>query len=202
MVPPQFTNFFIASASAGAALVGLLFVAVSIAPERIVMANAPVERRAMAASSFTALLNAFFISLGALIPENVGFLILLMSASGLVNSLFLAWNLLKERQSWQGWQNVLRRLFLILASFVIYGWELYVAIGLLYEPHNLGSFYTLTGLLLSVYGIGLVRAWQLLGARRYGLMRWLNPLTEMTGTESSRTYEESRMLDKTRSLED
>ena len=167
MVTPQFTSFFIASASAGAALVGLLFVAVSIAPERIVMANAPVERRAMAASSFTALLNAFFISLGALIPENVGFLILLMSASGLVNSLFLAWNLLKERQSWQ---NVLRRIILILAGFIIYGYELYFAILLLYQPNNLDIFYPLTGLLLSVYGIGLVRAWQLLGARRYGLM--------------------------------
>jgi hypothetical protein len=34
MVPPEFANFFIASASAGAALVGLLFVAVSLAPER------------------------------------------------------------------------------------------------------------------------------------------------------------------------
>ncbi len=44
MVPPEFTNLFIASASAGAALVGLLFVAVSIAPEHIFMANAPVEQ--------------------------------------------------------------------------------------------------------------------------------------------------------------
>jgi hypothetical protein len=194
MVPPQFTNFFIASSSAGGALVGLLFVAVSIAPERIVMANAPVERRAMAASSFTALLNAFFISLGALIPWNVSSLILLMSAFGLSNSLFLAWNLLKDRQ---GWQNVLRRIVLILASFVIYGYELYIAIHLLYQPNNLGSFYTLTGLLLTVYGIGLVRAWQLLGARRYGLMRWLNPLTEMNGTMPITNDVESRRSSKT-----
>jgi len=194
MVPPQFANFFIASASAGAALVGLLFVAVSIAPERIVMANAPVERRAMAASSFTALLNAFFISLGALIPWNVGLLILIMSVFGLSNSIFLAWNLLKERQSWQ---NVLRRIVLVLASFVIYGYELYLAILLLYEPHNLGSFYTLTGLLFTVYGIGLVRAWQLLGARRYGLLRWLDPLIELNGTMSITKDEESRTSSKT-----
>jgi hypothetical protein len=192
MVPPQFTSFFIASA--GAALVGLLFVAVSIAPERIVMATAPIERRAMAASSFTALLNAFFISLGALIPWNVGSLILFMSAAGLTNSLFLTWNLLKERQSWQ---NVLRRLFLILASFVIYGYELYVAIGLLYEPNNLGIFYSLTGLLLTVYGIGLTRAWQLLGASRYGLLRWLDPITELNETLPITNDEESRTSSKT-----
>lgn len=194
MVPPSFTNFFIASASAGAALVGLLFVAVSIAPERIVMANAPVERRAMAASSFTALLNAFFISLGALIPGSVGVITLIMSASGLFNSLFLAWNLLKERQSWQ---NVLRRIFLIVASFIIYGYELYVAILLLYKPDNLEGFYALTGLLLSVYGIGLTRAWQLLGARRYGILRWLNPLTELNGTMPITNDEESRTSSKT-----
>lgn len=194
MVPPSFTNFFIASASAGAALVGLLFVAVSIAPERIVMANAPVERRAMAASSFTALLNAFFISLGALIPGSVGVITLIMSASGLFNSLFLAWNLLKERQSLQ---NVLRRIFLIVASFIIYGYELYVAILLLNEPDNLEGFYALTGLLLSVYGIGLTRAWQLLGARRYGILRWLNPLTELNGTMPITNDEESRTSSKT-----
>ena len=61
MIPAEFTNFFIASAGAGAALVGLLFVAVSLAPEQIVTRGAPVERRAVAGSAFTALINAFFI---------------------------------------------------------------------------------------------------------------------------------------------
>jgi hypothetical protein len=194
MVPPQFTNFFIASASAGAALVGLLFVAVSIAPENIVMANAPIERRAMAASAFSALLNAFFISLGGLIPGSVGGVALVMSISALSTSLFLAWDLLKERQSWQ---NVLRRIILILVSFIIYGFEIYNAILLLNEPNNLGAFYGLTGLLLAVYGIGLTRAWQLLGARRYGLLRWLNPLTELNETRPITKDEEFRTSSKT-----
>ena len=43
MVPAIFTNFFIASAGAGGALIGLLFVAVSIAPENTIMEGAPVE---------------------------------------------------------------------------------------------------------------------------------------------------------------
>src|SRR5258706_4933834 len=68
VVPPEFANFFIASAGAGAALVGLLFVAVSIAPEQLVTRRAPMERQAVAGSAFTALMNAFFISLVALIP--------------------------------------------------------------------------------------------------------------------------------------
>jgi hypothetical protein len=62
VVPPEFFNFFIAGTSAGAALIGLLFVAVSIAPEQMVALKAPVERQAVAGSAFTALMNAFFIS--------------------------------------------------------------------------------------------------------------------------------------------
>lgn len=73
MVPEAFHDYFIASTGAGAALVGLLFVAISIAPERTVMRSAPVERRAVALSAYTALLNAFFLSMVALLPQtNLG----------------------------------------------------------------------------------------------------------------------------------
>src|SRR5579859_3086076 len=101
VVPPEFSNFFIAGASAGAALVGLLFVAVSIAPEQIVTSRAPVERQAVAGSAFTALLNAFFISLVALIPHfNFGTLIMPFSSLSLLNSVFLAWQILRLRKGW------------------------------------------------------------------------------------------------------
>ncbi len=189
MVPETFNNFFLASAGIGATLVGLIFVAVSIAPEHIVQANAPIERRAMAASAFTALLNAFFISFGALIPGIIGSLTLVMSALGLTTSSLLAWNLLKERERWQ---NVVRRVFLILVSFIIFGFESYYAILIIKEPDNVGNFYTLATLLLAVYGIGLTRAWQLLGARRFGLGGWLSPLQELNETMPIRTQDEAR----------
>ena len=194
MVPEAFINFFLASSGAAAALVGLLFVAVSIAPEHIVQANAPIERQAMAASSFTALLNAFFISLGALIPLNIGTVIVLMSTIGLINSSFLAWNLLKERGKWL---NVVRRVFLILASFIIYGFEFHTGILIIREPDIVGNFYVLAALLLSVYGIGLTRAWQLLGARRYGIGGWLSPLRVLNETKPIRTQEDNEMSSKT-----
>jgi hypothetical protein len=142
----------------------------------------------MAASSFTALLNAFFISFGALLPENVGYITLVMSLSGLINSIYLTRNLLKERQKWQ---SVVRRINLILVSYIVYGFELYYAILLIKEPGNLEVFYGLTGLLLSVYGIGLLRAWQLLGARRYGLLGWFSPLRESNEPKPVSTTEQS-----------
>lgn len=194
MVPEAFNNFFLASAGVGATLVGLIFVAVSIAPEHIVQANAPIERRAMAASSFSALLNAFFISFGALIPGIIGQLTLVMSALGLTTSLLLAWNLLKERERWQ---NLVRRVFLILVSFIVYGFEFYCAILIVKEPNYVGNFYLLAGLLLGVYGIGLTRAWQLLGARRFGIGGWLSPLRELDEPQQIRTQDESRAPSRT-----
>ena len=60
MVPASFANFFLATAGAGGALIGLLFVAISISPERIFSEGAPRERQAVASGAFTALVNAFF----------------------------------------------------------------------------------------------------------------------------------------------
>src|SRR5205823_252942 len=68
MVPAADQPFFAASMGAAAALLGLLFVAVSIAPERTVGAGAPIERQMVAESVFTALINAFFVSMGGASP--------------------------------------------------------------------------------------------------------------------------------------
>ena len=182
MVPPEFTNFFIASASAGAALVGLLFVAVSIAPENIVTRRAPVERQAVAGSAFTALVNAFFISLVALIPHfNFGLIIVPFSSLCLLTSLIQAWQLLRLHK---GWLSLLRRAFLVLLSFALYGLELVNALQLINDPSQVGIVYALVLLLLGAFALGLTRAWELLGVHRYGLFGWLNPLRDVHDTES------------------
>ena len=41
------------------ACIGLLFVSISIAPQRTVLASAPIEARVMSSSAFLALLNGF-----------------------------------------------------------------------------------------------------------------------------------------------
>jgi hypothetical protein len=176
MVPAELDNFFLATAGAGAALIGLLFVAVSIAPEQTVMRRAPIERQAVAASTFTALVNAFFISLGALIPKSLGLDALVMSCLGLLNSLVLGGHLLRHPK---GWQNFIRRVFLILLSLFIYGDEFYYALRLTITPTAVGNAYVLAVLLLPVYGIGLIRAWELLGVNRFGVLAWLSPLREV-----------------------
>jgi hypothetical protein len=181
MVPPEFANFFIASASAGAALVGLLFVAVSLAPEQIVTRRAPQERQAVAGSAFTALINAFFLSLVALIPNvNFGLIVVPISGLCLVTSLIQAWPLLRRRKSWL---SFLRRAFLILLSVGLYGLELLNGFQLLLAPSKVGIIYGLVSCLIGAFALGLVRAWELLGAHRYGLMGWLSPLRDLTDNE-------------------
>src|SRR5207249_1976539 len=68
MVPAEFQTFFLASSGASAALIGLLFVAVSIAPERVFGTQAEAVHQAQALSAFTALANVFFISMASLVP--------------------------------------------------------------------------------------------------------------------------------------
>jgi hypothetical protein len=182
VVPPEFANFFIASASAGAALVGLLFVAVSIAPENIVTRQAPMERQAVAGSAFTALINAFFISLVALIPHfYLGSVIVPFSSLCLATSLIQGWQLLRLRKSWP---SLLRRAFLVLLSFALYGLELVNGLQLLTDPSQVGIVYGLVACLLGAFGLGITRAWELLGVHRYGLLGWLNPLRDLNDTES------------------
>ncbi len=182
MVPPEFANFFIASAGAGAALVGLLFVAVSLAPEQMVTRRAPMERQAVTGSAFTALINAFFISLFALIPHfNIGSGIVPFSSLCLVTSLIQAWHLLRLRK---GWQSLLRRAFLVLLSFALYGLELVNGFQLLTAPSQVGIVFGLVWCLIGAFAVGLTRAWELLGAQRYGLFGWLSPLRDLTDTES------------------
>jgi hypothetical protein len=182
VVAAEFANFFIASASAGAALVGLLFVAVSIAPEQMVTRRAPMERQAVAGSAFTALVNAFFLSLVALIPRfNIGSVIVLFSGLCLLTSLIQAWPLLRLRTRWQ---SLLRRAFLVVLGVALYGLELLNGFQLLTAPSQVGIVYGLISCLLGAFALGLIRAWELLGVYRYGLMGWLSPLRDLNDTES------------------
>ena len=161
VVPSDFIPYFSASASAAAALVGLLFVAVSVAPESTLARSAPPRRRAIAISAFTGLLNAFFISLSALVPH-VDFAgpVLGISISSLISTFISAWLLLRRRQRSE---NPLRLLFIPLLGFVIYGLEIALcAQPLMQTPTSVTPIIWLAFLLFGVYGLALARAWQLM----------------------------------------
>ncbi|HEY7419132.1 MAG TPA: hypothetical protein VH593_28375 [Ktedonobacteraceae bacterium] len=191
MVPEAFHDYFVASTGAGAALLGLLFVAISIAPEQTVKDGAPVERQAAASSAYTALLNAFLLSLVALIPQlNIGWAALVLGLIGLANHFILAWNLFRHVQ--RRWLSLGRRATLILAGVVLYAYELYNAVLLLRTPTNPAPISSLAPLLIGIYALGLARAWQLIGGRHYHLSDLLSSLHNARDDQPARDADQSR----------
>ena len=163
MVTPEFQPFFLASVGASAGLIGLLFVSVSIAPERVFGQQSDAVRQAQALSAFSALANVFFISLMSLVP---GVLFGLVVTSVSIPAILQTLALLGLARQWHSGGIIARGLFLFLASAAIYGYELALGIGMWRNPTNKGILINLLFVLIGAYAIGLGRAWELLGAPR------------------------------------
>lgn len=167
MVPDTLRDFFVASIGASAALIGLLFVTISIQTERIFGEEASGEPLAFAGSAFIALVNVFFASLIGLLPHlNFG-LVALLGASGFVNSLLLLRDL-----RYRGSLHPTRGPILTVGSLIIYALEIWWGGQLLLHPDDLAALDNVTYVLGFAYGLGLARAWELLGGSDYGLI-WL-----------------------------
>lgn len=161
MVPAPYANFLVASTQASAALIGLLFVAVSIAPERVFGTGADSTRKAMALSSFTAMANIFFVSFGSLIPD-LTFGIMVVVAGVVAASQTLS--LVSLIGSWRQEGALVRGIALLAISLGIYLFEIVIGLQLLYGTPNNALFTELETLMLGIFSIGLARAWELLGA--------------------------------------
>ncbi|HEV2238222.1 MAG TPA: hypothetical protein VGR57_16290 [Ktedonobacterales bacterium] len=185
MVTSAYFDYFLAMAGAVAALTGLLFVAISIQQERTFGPGAPLERRAVAATAFTALIAAFFISTEALLPEtNVGFGCVVLAGLGLVTTLRLgaelvAYQFQPRERSRPLWLRLARALVLLLTSLLIYTYLFLVGRQLLAHPRDTTALGGVAVLLQVLCGLGLFRAWELLGASRQGFLSWLNPLLDL-----------------------
>jgi hypothetical protein len=161
VVPAPYASFLVASTQASAALIGLLFVAVSIAPDRVFGTGAESTRKAMALSSFTAMANIFFVSFGSLIPD-LTFGVMVVVAGVVAASQTLS--LLSLLGSWRQESNLVRGVALFAVSLGIYAFEIVIGLQLLYGAPNNALFTELETLMLGIFSIGLARAWELLGA--------------------------------------
>ena len=167
MVPAEFQTFFLASSGASAALIGLLFVAVSIAPERVFGTQAEAVHQAQALSAFTALANVFFISMASLVPGiAIGIVVTIVAIPASLQTLAL----LALFNHWRAEGIAYRGLVLFLGSAAIYAVELTLGIQLWVSPHGTGALTGLLELILGAYAIGLGRAWELLGGPRGRLL--------------------------------
>jgi hypothetical protein len=184
MIPDTMGNYFLASAGAGAVLVGLIFVAISLWPREKMLA-APPAWRAVAGGSFLAFINAFLVSLSALNTGlNLGWPVLTVSLIGIINSLLLGLPLFRPTPNWQEHIPVIiANRLMVFVSLAVYAGEGYFAVRLLLKPDDGLAVEGIAIVLMVLYALGLIRAWELLGVEQIGLRSWLNPLQPFLRSE-------------------
>jgi hypothetical protein len=75
VVPVSFHDFFGGCASVAGALIGLLFVALSVSPEKLTGDDVRAEHQVRAGAAFSALVNTLVIALVALLPAGLPLLL-------------------------------------------------------------------------------------------------------------------------------
>jgi hypothetical protein len=162
VVPVGFHDFFGGCASVAGALIGLLFVAISVSPQKLAGDSAHVEHQVRAAAAFSALVTTLVIALVALLPRSsLGEAATIVAAAGLATTIGLCALLLREHQ-----EKIRRTDVSMLAILlVLYGLQLASATQLAGSPRNVGDVGDQGALLIGFFLFGIARSWQLVGAR-------------------------------------
>lgn len=165
MIPSEFMTFFAASLAADGALIGLLFVAIAIEPERTFGKAAAQERELAASGAFISLVNAFLVSMIALIPDlKIGWGVICVAGVSLLNVMIHAADKLRRGQ-----RTFSRSLIYTVSALLLYGLEIFYSVQLIQQPHNLDALYTLIVVLVVTYAVALTRAWTLLSGENRSL---------------------------------
>ncbi len=167
MVPAGYSAYFAACAGVAGALIGLLFVAVTLAPDRTITQRAPAQSREAAAGAFLVLSDALFISLVGLIPgAGLGAVTVVMAVSCITGTTLFAVNSFRRRHSEPVSARWFIRAALTLGMFLLQSW---FGIQLLMHPERSDVVGWLAVLMLAWFATGLLRAWELLGGSGFRL---------------------------------
>jgi len=178
VVPSDFGSFFATSAAVAGALIGLLFVAISVAPHLDDPA-VRVQTDVRAGVAFSVLINALVISLFALIPRtDLGTTALVIGLISVSSCIALMVFLSREGTPGAGRRRQFR---LLVIQSLVFAYEAVVGFQLATDQHDEGLVNTLAVLTVVLFLIGIARAWQLIGARDNGL------LTEVLASYRSHT---------------
>jgi hypothetical protein len=164
----HYQNFFIASAGASAAILGLLVVAVSVVNADDSDSTTRERRTVLAGSAFVALVDIFFVSLVALTGGSVvfGLSSLAMAAVGLLSTRRMIPRARRAGNFSRGFQT--RKLNIAFASISAGGYavQLGLAVALLANDQSAALQHALVLVIVALYGSALGRAWEVTGITR------------------------------------
>jgi hypothetical protein len=186
VVPESIHDFFAASGSVAGALIGLLFVAISVAAERLAREEARAQvHRIRAVAALTAFTNALAVSLFALIPgHKIGPAALVTAIVGLVFVMAALLSLIRMHQMHRAVLRDAVFLFGLLVTFVV---QLIAAAEVLAQPGDSGSVDTIASMVIVCFLIGIARAWELIGGPSIGITHEVTALARShhRGTDDS-----------------
>jgi hypothetical protein len=175
MVPDDFREFFAASAGVAGALIGLLFVAISVSAERLAREKAEAQvHRIRAVAAFTAFTNALAVSLFSLIPgHKIGPTSVSVAATGLVFVIAALLSLIRLRLV--RWVIVRDALFLLILA-VVFVFQLVEGLGVIADAGNSGDVDTIAILVVCCFLVGIARAWEIIGGPSIGITHEVSAL--------------------------
>lgn len=172
MVPEEFHEFFVAAAGVAGALIGLLFVAISVVPDSVAD-GARSALRVRPSAALSAFLNALLTSLLALVPGvSIGGVVTVLAAAGLLAMLTLLGVLLRDRRVLGG-RDVVRAAVFVVGQGAVYVVELLRGLDLQRDPTDPAPLTAVAVLVVILFLLGIARAWEFVGAESPGLVRAL-----------------------------
>jgi Na+/pantothenate symporter len=179
MVPDEYHEFFLGVITVGGALIGLLFVAISVRPGNL-EDDDRVAMRVRATAALLAFLDAVFLSLVALLPgASFGRMAVVIGSIGSVSMITLLVAVLRRRHRLRT-AELFGALVLIAGQLAAYVLQL---IGGQRIPHNSttaqGVGFQATLMLVLIF-VGVFRAWEYVGGPRTGILGTVDELRHHT----------------------
>jgi hypothetical protein len=164
----HYENFFITSAGASAAILGLLVVAVSVVNADDENPTTRELRTVLAGSAFLALVDIFLVSMVALTGGSVvlGLSSLAMAAFGLLATRRLIPRAKRAGNFSRGFRARNLNIALASISVVAYSLQLVLAVALLANTKSAGLQHALVLVIVALYCSALARAWVVTGISR------------------------------------
>jgi hypothetical protein len=187
VVPDDIHDFFLASAGVAGALIGLLFVAISVSAGRLATTEFSGQlHRIRAYAALTAFINALTVSLFALVPgEKIAGAATVVAILGL---LFVAASLLSLVRVRQAWWPTMRDLAFLAGLGATFILQLMYGLDVISHPGDLGTVNNLAILVIVCFMVGIFRAWELIGGPSIGFTHEVVALTRRAEAVRERAH--------------